>query len=103
MLQVNIINADAKLKKYKALLTLPVYIVAVVLVPWTKWEYFEDYIEEEELLAAKKAVQKLWEDEYSRLLVDQELPVLLDLPQVRFLTPSTSKLTNYSLRLRARS
>jgi hypothetical protein len=32
MLQVNIINADAKLKKYKALLTSPVYIVAVVLV-----------------------------------------------------------------------
>jgi hypothetical protein len=83
-LQVNIMNANAKLKKYKALLTSPVYIAAVVLVPWTKWEYFEDHMKEEELSAAKKAVQKLWEDEYSRLLVDQECPILLDSPQVCF-------------------
>jgi hypothetical protein len=34
--QVNIMNADAKLKKYRALRTSPVYIAAVVLVPWTK-------------------------------------------------------------------
>jgi hypothetical protein len=102
-LQVNIMNADAKLKKYRALLTSPVYIAAVVLVLWTKWEYFEDYIEEEELSAAKKAVQKLWEDKYSRLLVDQELPILLDLPQVHSLPLSSSILTKYSLCLKAYS
>ena len=31
--QINIINADIKLQKYRALLTLPVYYTAVVLVP----------------------------------------------------------------------
>jgi hypothetical protein len=35
-------------------------------------------MEEEELSAAKKVVQKLWEDEYSGLLVDQEVPILLN-------------------------
>jgi hypothetical protein len=102
-LQVNIINADAKLKKYRALLTLPVYIAAVVLVPWTKWEYFEDHMEEEELLAAKKAVQKLWKDEYSGISVNQELPGLSAPPLVRFSPLSCSKLTNYSLHLKVRS
>jgi len=33
MLQTNIINADRKLQKYRALLTSPVYYAAVVLVP----------------------------------------------------------------------
>ena len=71
-LQTNIMNADAKLKKYQALLTSPVYYAAVIPVPWTKWHYFEDRMTEEELSTAKKAVQKLWEDDYAQITIDVE-------------------------------
>jgi hypothetical protein len=75
-LQINIMNADIKLQKYRALLTSPVYYTAVVLVPWIKWEYFEDHMTTEELSAARKAVQKLWDKEYSSLSVGiEESPV----------------------------
>lgn len=43
-LQINTINADAKLLKYRLLLTSPVYYAAVVLIPWMKWEYFEEHL-----------------------------------------------------------
>lgn len=73
-LQINIMNADAKLQKYRALLTSPVYYAAVVLVPWRKWEYFEDHLSPEELRTARRAVQKLWDDEYADMSVDSEEP-----------------------------
>lgn len=44
-LQINTINADAKLLKYRLLLTSPVYYAAVVLIPWMKWEYFEEHLD----------------------------------------------------------
>ena len=65
-------NTDIKLQKYRALLTSPVYYTAVVLVPWIKWEYFEDHMTIEELLTAKEVVQKLWDKEYSSLSIDIE-------------------------------
>ena len=49
-------NVDIKLQKYRALLTSPICYVAVVLVPWIKWEYFEDHMTAEELSTARKAV-----------------------------------------------
>jgi hypothetical protein len=56
MLQINIMNADIKLQKYRALLTSSIYYVAVVLVPWIKWEYFEDHMTIEELSTTRKAM-----------------------------------------------
>ena len=67
MLQTNIINADRKLQKYRALLTSPVYYAAVVLVPQQKWDYFEDHLTRGELRTARKAVQKLWDNDYTSL------------------------------------
>jgi hypothetical protein len=98
-LQINIMNADIKLQKYRALLTSPVYYIAVVLVPWIKWEYFEDHMTAEELLTAKKVVQKFWDDEYSGLSIgiEESLAELVQ-PQVSFFNILTYflKLTNYS-------
>jgi hypothetical protein len=39
--QTNLLNAQAKLNIYREFLDSPIYILAVVLVPWYKWEYFE--------------------------------------------------------------
>ena len=73
------------MQKYRALLTSPVYYTAVVLVPWIKWEYFEDHMTMEELLTAKEAVQKLWDKEYSSLSISiKELPIEVAKPQVSF-------------------
>ena len=36
MLKTNTLNAQAKLLKYRLLLTLLVYFAALVLVPWNK-------------------------------------------------------------------
>ena len=36
MLKTNTLNAQAKLLKYRLLLTLPVYFATLVLVPWNK-------------------------------------------------------------------
>jgi hypothetical protein len=65
-------NAGIKLQKYRALLMSYVYYTAVVLVPWIKWEYFKDHMTIEELLTPKKAVQKLWDEEYSGLSIGIE-------------------------------
>jgi hypothetical protein len=82
-LQTNIMNADAKLKKYRALLTSLVYYVAVILVPWTKWHYFEDHLTEEELSTAKKAIQKLWEDDYAQIPIEiKDISIDITLAQV---------------------
>lgn len=43
-LQINTINADAKLLKYRLLLTSPVYYAAAVLIPWMKLQYFEEHL-----------------------------------------------------------
>ena len=85
-LQINIMNANLKLQKYRALLTSPVYYAAVVLDPWIKWEYFEDHMTTEELLTAKKAVQELWDKGYSGSSDGiQKSPAKPVLPQVSFL------------------
>jgi hypothetical protein len=69
-MQTNIMNTDAKLQKYRALLTSPVYYAVVILVPWIKWDYFKDHMTREDLLTARKAIQKLWDDDYSNITVD---------------------------------
>ena len=48
-----------KLKKYQWKNISPVLYATIVLVPWRKWEFFEDYIELEELEKAKKLVKEL--------------------------------------------
>lgn len=71
-LQTNIMNANTKLQKYRALLTSPIYYAAVVLVPQIKWDYFENHIIKEDLLTARKATQKLWGGSYFNITVDIE-------------------------------
>ena len=51
-------NASAKLLKYRDLLISLVYIVAVVLVPWMKWEYFETHWEEDEVERGRATAEK---------------------------------------------
>ena len=68
-LQINTMNADAKLLKYRLLLTSPVYYAAVVLIPWMKWEYFEEHLDSAEFAMAQSKVQKLWENQYAQLSV----------------------------------
>jgi len=63
-MKINIMNAQSKLKKYRQLLTSPVYIVAMVLIPWIKWEYCESHWTEPEVRAAKVVAQKYWDDHY---------------------------------------
>ncbi len=82
LFRTNILNASAKLSKYRSKLTSPVYYAAVVLIPWQKWEYFEDHLSEEEFVSARIAVQKLWDMQYktidtgvSQLSSSQTLPL----------------------------
>jgi len=44
-LELNITNAIEKLDKYRQLLTSPVYLASVVLMPWYKWTYLKGYFE----------------------------------------------------------
>ena len=56
MLKTNTLNAQAKLLKYRLLLTLPVYFAALVLVPWNKWRYMESNLTPAELVEARSKV-----------------------------------------------
>lgn len=64
LFRTNIQNASAKLLKYRLKLTSPVYYAAVVLIPWMRWDYFEEHLAADELAIARTAVQKLWEEQY---------------------------------------
>jgi hypothetical protein len=64
-LELNITNAIEKLDKYRQLLTSPVYLASVVLMPWYKWTYFEDTLNANDLGEARTKVQRLWEDSYA--------------------------------------
>jgi hypothetical protein len=68
-MEINIMNAQSKLKKYRQLLTSPVYIVAMVLIPWIKWEYCDSHWTESEVHAAKVVAQKYWDDHYHEVKV----------------------------------
>ena len=71
-LELNIINAMQKLEKYRQLLTSPIYLVAVVLMPWYKWTYFEDSMSASDLAQARTKVQKLWQDLYANIEVAED-------------------------------
>ena len=74
-LQINMLNAQAKLQKYRELLKAPVYYAAVVLVPWYKWFALEETLDTAELDTARKAVKLLW-DTYSKLDLAIKVPQL---------------------------
>jgi len=59
MLKTNTLNAQAKLLKYRLLLTSPVYFAALVLVPWNKWQYIKSNLTPAKLIEAKSKVQTL--------------------------------------------
>ena len=56
MLKINTLNAQAKLLKYRLLLTLLVYFAALVLVPWNKWRYIESNLTPVKLVKARSKV-----------------------------------------------
>jgi len=56
MLKINTLNAQAKLLKYRLLLTLPVYFAALVLVLWNKWRYIESNLTPVKLVKARSKV-----------------------------------------------
>ena len=56
MLKTNTLNAQAKLLKYRLLLTLPVYFAALVLVPWNKWQYIKSNLTPAKLIEARSKV-----------------------------------------------
>ena len=74
-IQVNIMNADAKLLKYQQLLISPVYLMAVVLVPWCKWRYFESKWTPAEVGEARIAVQKFYDNHCSSLITSDDTSV----------------------------
>jgi len=56
MLKINTLNAEAKLLKYRLLLTLPIYFAVLVLVPWNKWRYIESNLTPAKLVEARSKV-----------------------------------------------
>jgi hypothetical protein len=87
MCEINIQNAQRKLRKYRDLLTSPVYPVASVLVPWIKWTYLESASSTEELEVHKAAVQAFWDDSYAGIVIgepviEEEAPTGADPPLV---------------------
>jgi hAT family C-terminal dimerisation region len=77
MLKTNTLNAEAKLLKYRLLLTSLVYFAALVLVPWNKWRYMESNLTPAELIKARSKVQTLWNDKYAQKAINQAFPVPL--------------------------
>jgi hypothetical protein len=66
-MHTNILNAQAKLEKYRQLLNSPVYIAACVLVPWSKWNYFKKTLVRSDLAVAKSKVQSFYDTNYAEL------------------------------------
>jgi hypothetical protein len=56
MLKTNTLNAQAKLLKYRLLLTSLVYFAALVLVLWNKWQYIESNLTLVKLIKARSKV-----------------------------------------------
>lgn len=71
--KTNLLNAQTKLHKYRELLDSPVYIVAIILIPWTKWDYFEGNWSQDDVTKAKARAIQYWEEGY-RDQVQVQLP-----------------------------
>jgi hypothetical protein len=70
-LQTNALNAQAKLLKYRLLLVSPVYILAVVLVPWYKWSYFVSKWNEDKVASARVTAFTYFKDHYSSMVLPE--------------------------------
>lgn len=70
LLRTNIDNSSHILDKYRSLLVAPVYYAAIVLLPQTKWEYFQDHLSNPEYNSAITIVQRLWDNQYKEKEVD---------------------------------
>jgi len=62
---INTLNAQLKLQKYKAKNTSVVLFAACVLIPWRKWDYFEEHLTAQEMRDARRLVQDLWDIKYA--------------------------------------
>ena len=69
----NTLNAQAKLKYYKGKNLSPVLYVACVLIPWFKWEFFEDGMSQAELDQAKTIVRDLWNNKYAGIILESDI------------------------------
>jgi hypothetical protein len=56
MLKINTLNAQAKLLKYRLLLTLLIYFAILVLVSWNKWRYIKFNLIPAKLIKARSKV-----------------------------------------------
>jgi hypothetical protein len=68
MFQTNLLNAQAKLNIYREFSDSPIYILAVVLVPWYKWEYFEQKWTRSKVKSAQESAFQYFETHYSSML-----------------------------------
>lgn len=68
MFQTNLLNAQARLNIYRELLDSPIYILAVVLVPWYKWEYFEQKWTRSKVKSAQESAFQYFETYYSNMV-----------------------------------
>ena len=82
-MQSNILNARAKLVKYRKLLKSPIYIIAMVLIPWKKWHYFEKNWTLDEVAEAKLALHEHWLEFYA--------PIEVTPPTIRVSIPNQSR------------
>jgi hypothetical protein len=73
MLEINTMNAQRKLNKYRALLVSPVYPIALMLLPWVKWTYLESASTEAQLEEYKKLVQAFYDENYANLDIGEPL------------------------------
>jgi len=72
---INTLNAQLKLQKYKANNTSVVLFAACVLVPWLKWDYFEEHLTEQEMRDARRLVQDIWDTKYAIITVTESVVV----------------------------
>lgn len=73
-LEINTINAQRKLQKYRDRLTSPVYAAALMLVPWNKWLYLEGISSAHELETHKSAVQSFYNTNYKHIILPKNVP-----------------------------
>lgn len=58
---INVLNAQDRFEKYYLRLCHPIYIAAVVLVPWQKWQYYKKWHTSTEVDEAKILVKQMYD------------------------------------------
>lgn len=88
-LEINTMNAQYKLQKYRKLLTSPVYAAAIVLLPWVKWTYLEGISSDNELDVHKAAVLSFYNTHYKDAIIPEVSVVPPVAPVIPVIPPGT--------------